>query len=65
VVGRLVGIARVVEIELDVADIGVVFVQHGRIDELVQHDGPRQVRGVVDHGIGRRQPGELTAAVPS
>jgi hypothetical protein len=55
----LVRIPGVIEVEFDVADVGVGLVQHGRIDEFAQHDGPGQMRGVVDHGVGRGQAGQV------
>jgi hypothetical protein len=59
VVRGLVGVAVVVEVELDVADVRIGLVEHAGVDELAQHVCAGKVRRVVDHRVGGRMPGQV------
>ena len=50
-VRRPVWVARVVEVQFDVAHVGVGLVEDGGVDEVAEHLGSAQVRGVVDERV--------------
>src|SRR5688572_27614852 len=54
-VRRPVRALRVVDVELEIALVGVRLVQHRRIDPLREHARARQVRSLEDHAVRRDQ----------
>src|SRR3546814_9743791 len=56
-VWRLIGIARVINIEFEHTPVGIDVVYDGRVDVVAQHARARYMRRHTDYGVGRRQTG--------
>src|SRR5207249_10743511 len=58
-VGRLVRALRVVDVELELAPVGIELVRHRRIDPFREHARTREMRRLEDHCVGGYQPTEI------